>query len=541
MRYLVVRLVTLVCALTVALTVATPAGAHNSGLPAVPLDNTNMTFHNNVPNLVGNSMAFFERKLADGTLRRYLVAANFGDGFDIVDITDPHEPETVGRYLLGGPVSEPTDAVTKSSAGVNHHPWVDVNPTKNIVALSVEERGGATVRHAQDSGFGVQFVDISDITNPTPLGRVDDLFGPHTLRMIGDNCVYTSVPTFIIDYSDPMNPTGGAQQAPPSLQGHEFYEDPNHPGRTYMGAATVPLGRFRILDTSDCAKPTVISESPATTAISAAHEVYPAPDSSYVGVADFTQSGQTQTKCPGGGIHFYDISGRYRAGAGLLSPKLMGTWYAPFDGLGTTITATQDVNHGPCTMHSWQMQLEREIALGGLYTGGTWVLDPSVTSPIGVVVAEEERTTWGNTLGFNRDALDFVNATQWYPFDATGSPDLEREVFVNGWERGLDTYTYTGPLPKKEARLSAVQGDVGVITGKLDRHAVLTYEGWRNLPIAGATLMFSTGDYSVEAVTGADGTYSVPLALPPGRYRVDVSWAGDDQFAPNLNSLIITV
>lgn len=535
-------------ALLAMLTVAIPAVAHNSGLPPVPLDQHNMAHHNNVPNLVGNSLAFFERKLADETVRRYVVAATVGNGFDIVDITDPHHPTTVGRYLLGGPATDPANAVQKGSLGLNYHAWVDVNPVKNIVVLTVENTPagqGGPIRHT--GATGLQLVDISDVTNPVPLGKLEDpdLNGPHTVRMIGDHCIYTSLNTVIVDYSDPLRPKKVSYNA--NFQGHEFYTDPNIPNRTYMGVASVGLGKWRILDTTDCEKPKTLIEV-QDPAINTAHEVYPSPDSSYVGIADFTAQGQQQTECPGGGIHFYDISGKYMPGASLTHPVRMGAYFAPFSGSGQTVTVgAQNVNYASCTMHSFQFQTERHLALGGLYTGGTWVLDPShATVEPAPVVAEysngSKKTSWGNTLGNNRDAFDFVNATQWWPFDDAGEPALQlgKQAFTTGWERGLDVYDYTGVLPKKVSRLTiAPNASGGVVSGVLDRYAVLTYSGWVNKPLAGKTVEIRAGGTTVTATTAADGSFAANLGLASGSHDVTVTWAGDDLFG--VSSLTSTV
>lgn len=505
------RILALTVSLAAVATLAAPVGAHNEGLPSIPLSIENMELVYNRPQVGGNNLAFFERKEEDGTIKRYVVASTKVNGFDIMDITDPGHVTVAGSYTLGG---EAGDAASNSSAGANYHPWVDVNPRKNIVVLTIENPGGA-LRHG--STTGAAFVDIADIANPTLLGKTDGLGGPHTVRMVGDHCAYTSLDTYIIDYSDPTDPQ--AVRPPPQLQVHEVWEDPNIPGRAYVG--TVTTGKWAIWDTSDCMNPQIVTEV-RDTALDTAHEVYPAPDSSYVGVADFTRDGQTQTECPGGGIHFYDISGRYMPGASAANPVKMGVYHAPFDG---TLSTASGPNHASCTMHSWAMNPEREIALGGLYTGGTYVLDPTVTADDD----EHESSTHGNTVGRIRDALDFVNATQFLPFDYE-DPEANRYVVVTGWERGVDVYEYTGPMPKKMARLTVdATAAGGAVTGTLERYAVLTHTGWVNKPLAGQTVTVSTGGTSVDVVTAEDGSFSADLGAGSGS-EVTATWAGDDVF-----------
>lgn len=490
-----------------------------SALPGIPalgaVSGENMQAVANAPNLAGNGLDLFERLDVNGNARRYAVAAAHGNGFDIVDITDPPAPETVSHY---------------ATPGLNYHPWVQVNPRRQIVAVSIEDPG---VSPAHGVSNGIEFVDIADLANPTRLGVASGLGGPHTIRMIGDNHVYTTLPTHIIDYTDPRSPVNlGEFQC-----GHEFYEDPNIPGHTYVGFCG--NSRWGVLDTSDPAKPVIISET-RDLDVAFAHEVFPSPDSSFVGVADF-RSGLSHTQCPGGGIHFYDISGYYVDGASLASPKKMGTWFIPFNGAGVDPDST-GTNWGPCTTHSWQFQPERMLVTAGMYTGGTWVMDPTRPPGSGEWSGTPDRglgpTTWGSTLGNFVAEGDFVNATQWLPFDV--EPGAERFVVTNGLVRGLDVLEYTGDLPQKVARLTA-DGSGGVITGVLDRYAVLTHDGWENKPLEGKELTVTADGVSATVVTGPDGSFSTSLTLPPGTHEVVVQWPGDEAYLPATATVVVSV
>jgi hypothetical protein len=498
--------------------------AHPTGIPALGTVAKNMQFANNIVTPGGNSLDFFERKASNGALTRYAVAST-QTGFEIIDINDPAEPATVGRYV---------------TAGFNYHSWVAVNPKRNIVAYSIESPG-TSVSHGLSNG--VEFVDIADVANPVLLGQVAGLGsggvpgnGPHTIRMIGENHVYTTLPTHIIDYTDPRNPKDLGQ--PGNLCGHEFYPDPNIPGRTYVGIC----GNFKwaILDTTDPAKPKTITEV-RDLDVAFGHEVYPSADSSFVGVTDYRigpATGYSYLQCPGGGIHFYDISGKYVPGASLTSPKKMGAWFAPFNGAGADPGSTNP-NWASCTTHSWQMQLERLLFTAGTYTAGSWVGDASaVTKKTGGLYSEWAGnparglgpTSWANTTGNYRAEGDFVNATQWLPFDVPADADAGKWVFTNGLVRGFDILKYTGPMPKKLSRLAVNASPVtGSVTGKLDRYAVLTYDGWVNLPLSGKAIEVTDGTTTVTAITGDDGTFSATgLPVTPG--SLTVKWAGDDVF-----------
>jgi hypothetical protein len=106
----------------------------------------------------------------------------------------------------------------------------------------------------------------------------------------------------------------------------------------------------------------------------------------------------------------------------------------------------------------------------------------------------------------------------------------------------VDTLRYTGPLPKKVARLTVdPQAPGGVVSGVLDRYAVWTYEGWVNKPLAGKTIRVTAGGTTVEDTTGADGSFSAATGLLAGTYEATVAWPGDEEYQPASVTLQITV
>lgn len=545
-----VRLLALLVAAVVLSGLALPAGAHTPGFP-VPavgaVSKKNMEWVWGSWDGGGNAMDLFERRDADGTIHRYGVLATHANGFDIVDITDPTAPEMISRYV-GDPVPDPGNpggGTNDSLVGFNYHPWVSVNPRRNIVALTIEDLAGAGTAARHGVGTGIQFVDISDVDNPVPLGKINGLEGPHTVRMIGDNFAYTTLPTYIIDYSDPMNPKN-VNPGRASICGHEFFEDPNIPNRAYVGFC----GSFRwgILDVADPASPRVISETQDNT-IQFGHEVFPSPDSSFVGVTDL-RAGPFEARCPGGGIHFFDISGKYVPGATLEKPKKMGTWFAPWSAASPD-PSSGNANSASCTTHSWQFQPERMIFTAGLMSGGSWVGDGSEATKAGgglyteypgsaAMNAPPGKTTWSNTTGNFFAEGTYVNASQWLPFDLT-NPAHEKLVLNNGLARGLDVLTYSGPMPKKMARLRvSADASGGVVSGVLERYAVLTYSGWVNKPLAGKAVTLTAGGQSVTVTTGEDGSYSANLGLGGGSHQVTVTWEGDDVYQVTSVSRTVT-
>ncbi|HEV3475188.1 MAG TPA: hypothetical protein VG602_07470, partial [Actinomycetota bacterium] len=490
------------------------SGPASAVIPGVGvISKKNMEWKWNNEKTVGSDIEFFERKQADGSVRRYAVAGDIGHGFDIYDITNPDMPTLAGVYV---------------SPGLQWQGDVQVNPRRNIVSFATDNLGASL---AHGGGIGIELVDITNIASPQRLGVVSNVGGAHNSTIINDQYIYTALPTHIIDYSDPRNPKNLGQV--PFICGHDLTVDPNRPDRLYSACSSG--NKWQIVDISDPATPKLIADV-KDTQISIAHQADPAPDSSFVIVSDERGGGISHHRCPGGGGHVYDISGKYVAGASETTPKKMGVYFAPFTGTSSGGSSGQWAN---CTMHNFTFQAERFAFSVGWYSAGSFVADlQEATKTSGGLYQEYAgpdasvpgKTTWGNTLGNILLEGDEVWSTKWTRFD---DPLYDRYLFTNGLTRGVDTLKYTGPLPLKVARLTVDgQAPGGVVSGVLDRYAVWTYEGWVNKPLAGKTLQITAGGTTVEATTGADGSFSAATGLLPGTYEVTVTWPGDQDYQP---------
>ncbi|HWH28037.1 MAG TPA: hypothetical protein VNU26_03585 [Mycobacteriales bacterium] len=458
-----------------------------------------------------SSVEFFEREVA-GKVVRYAAVGVMGHGVQFYDVTDPARALPVGLY---------------ASPGVSYHTDVRINHERDILVMNVDSPG-ATV--AQGIGPGIEFVDIKDPAAAKQLGVVPGLEGPHKLALIGDRHVYTTLPTFIIDYTDPTKPKNLGR----TLEGcgHAFTVDPNDPNVAYAGSCS----RFKwiALDVSDPARPKVISETPDT-GIDVPHEAVPSPDSTFVAVSDL-RADYAQTTCPGGGIHFYDISGKYTSPdaegpASRSNPIKMGQWFPPFSGVSTSTSST-----GPwasCTAHGLTMHPERVLLSDAHYAAGGWLLDPrrvnDGSGPYTEYSAKPSAglgpTTWGTTLANWTVPGNQLWYLEWAPFD---DPAYDRLLFGISPDRGLDVVRHTGPVPGRTAGLDVAVAD-GQVTGTLLRRPLLTPDGYVRKPLAGQTVTVTAGGASATAVTGEDGSFSVPV---PGSGPVTVRWPGDDDFEP---------
>lgn len=508
-----------------------PAGA---ALPGGVISKRNMEWVWNNPQVVGSDIEFFEELQADGSVRRYAITGAMGHGFQIIDITDPELPILAGIFV---------------DPGVNWQGDPQVNPRRKIVSFATDNLPALTVGH-DGVADGIALVDISDVGNPRLLSALGGLGGSHNSTIVDDRYIYTALPTHIVDYADPANPVdlGIPEMTDPAnpdgpkktICGHDITLDPNKPNRVY--AACSGSSKLQIIDVSDPANPLLIGEA-VDDDVSIAHQVDPAPDSSFLVLSDERGGGLSNVNAPGGGAHVWDISGKYTDGAASeANPIKIGIWFAPFNGIATE--DDQAGTWGNVTIHNFTFQGERFLMSTGWYSMGSWVVDmqhpTNGTGPFQEWQGDQfdsGPTTWGNTQGHILLEADEVWSAKWTRFD---DPRFDRFVFTNGLTRGMDSLFYTGGLPKKIGRLAvdAVAGfdpvtETAVITGKLDRFAVWTHQGWVNQPLGGKTLQFIVdGVVAGNTVTEADGDFALTLASMPGEHEVTASWAGNAIFQP---------
>lgn len=497
--------------------VAQPAGAVIPGVGVVSRQNMDWVW--NYEAAAGSDIEFYEVKEEDGSFSRYAIYGSMGNGFNVVDITDPALPVFTGAFV---------------DPGVNWQGDIQVNPRRDLVVFSTEGSIGRTASHG--GGDGLAFVDISNPAMPTLLGTADGVDGAaHNATIISDEIVYTLSPVYIVDYTDPADPVeiGRAQDtsfSPPKLMcnGHDITVDPN---RTHIIYNACGSRHTEIWDVSDPRNPRFISEIRNSVRY-IAHQADPNLDSSLLFVTDEYGGGTGTGPTPGGGVHVYDISGKYVEGASLQNPQKVGHWVAPFYGL--TGSASAGGQWGNMTAHNMTFQAERNLLSIAWYTMGSFVTDMSGPTVEDGLYDEYQGdgyggpTTWGNTQGNILLEGAETWSTKWTRFDDSLYDDY---LFTSDITRGFDVLEYTGPMPKKQARLSvdgvATAGDV---TGVLDRYAVWTYEGWVNKPLAGKVLTVSVaGGPSVTTTAAEDGSFSADLNLAAGTHEVTVTWTDDEE------------
>lgn len=467
----------------------------------------NMEWVGNVEQAVGSDIEFIEMKQPDGSLKRYALTGSMGNGMNIVDITNPDLPLLTGVYV---------------NPGLNWQGDIQVNAKRKIAVISIQSPGTTVNQNTQ----GIELVDISNPALPTHLSAVTGL-SAHNSTIIDDSYIYVSDKT-VVDYSNASAPVNKGKIA--AFCGiHDITVDPNRPNRAHFAC---PSNTYQIWDTTNPAVPVRLAHI-AVAGMSTAHQADPSVDSSFVAITNEQGGGLSCVQSPCGGLHIYDISGKYKAGASETNPIKLGMWFAPFTRPGDN---TQTQPWGNNTAHNMTFQSERQLMSIGWYTVGSWVADMSDATNGSSPYAEYNSTvlggptTWGNTQGNILLEGDEVWSTKWARFD---DPKFDRYLFTNGLTRGMDVLRYTGSLPKKLARLK-VSGAAtgGTVSGKLDRYAVYTFNGLEHKPLAGLgkAVTVRVGGQEVSTTTAADGSFSATLNLAPGTYTAVVTWEGDASY-----------
>ena len=152
--------------------------------------------------MLGNPMDAAVITIGDST---YVVVSSQEDGIEIIDISDPANPTSVGSL---------SDDIHKGGCDSNE---VCLDAANGNAVTTIDGTQYAIIAAPKD--HGIEIIDISDPTNPTSVGRLGD-DGTRLLAGAKEIGIYTiSGSTYavvtsgnedgiqIIDISDPTNPT----------------------------------------------------------------------------------------------------------------------------------------------------------------------------------------------------------------------------------------------------------------------------------------------------------------------------------------------
>jgi hypothetical protein len=399
----------------------------------------NMDFVANVPyQVTGGSrgMGGTDVEFARIGGRDFALGGTYQNGLQIIDITDPENPEQASVYdcrILQGDVQ------------------VFKQGTRVLAAYTADSAFGAVGAASQcalDLGIasnqlGTVFVDITDPFEPTSVSFLEVPQGSHnvTVHPSGDylynsnSQLYTTALNAgieVYDIRDFAQPRLVAVLPLPPVPGlgsesHDITFD-ERGDRAYSAA----LSHTAIIDTTVVDKPRIISTIVDPT-INVHHQSTKATltddnlgvTRDFLFIEDELAGAAGFDPCPSGGLHVYDITGPLEA-----APVKVGYW-----NIADLRYPTAEGNVGAqCTMHVFQVHPEEGILTAAFYNGGVRVVD--ISSIVGVALGA---TGVGmEEIGHAR----FPDSLSWSAKTPRIDPDGSFHLYSNDLNRGLDVFRF---------------------------------------------------------------------------------------------------
>jgi len=423
---------------------------------------------------VDNSDPDAEAPLAEGQRARrqfgqrdFALAGSYFNGLQIIDITDPENPEIASVYdcgILQGDVqvfardgrtyvtyaSEDTTSTRTESRCVQ-----DGIARGDVTASDINGDGQISGRSEEIGAFGSYIIDVTDPYAPTSAGFIPVPEGTHngTVHPSGEY-FYNSDSQLIVDNQDPagslpeiqifdIRDFGNIQRVKelslgeprPGLGTSSHDIAFNADGTRGYSAA---LSQNVILDTTDPANPTIITKF-TDPSIDTDHQADPMTVTDSEGnertilvVEDELIGALEGFTCPGGGVHFYDITGDKERNP--LANKL-GTFFIPETRPAGTPVPDGFGEAGTCTAHVFRLYPEQGIMTLGWYNAGSRVVDISglADAPVNPLASPAEE------CGF----AYFENSDTWSAKAYRIEDDGSFYLFSNDIIRGLDVFRYT--------------------------------------------------------------------------------------------------
>jgi hypothetical protein len=557
---------------------------------ALPRSAKNLVHVANVCGVVGTDIEFQSRSAADG-VHDYAFLGTMGGGLRIFDITNPAQPHSAGAYADPGwqndvqvrgdvavvgfdPVGvNPSTSVCLQGKGASGgvdlvrltYNAATANFTTSLIdCVSASPGGGAHNSTLHPSGSWLAMV------NPRTHGSVDvvDLRSSpprRVYRIVQNGSLANSACAGAAAGQCISNGRGGTW-SPHDLS---FSRDGKTMYVAAVGNDTVLVDVSNVLSGSAPLVGVAPNDSPPTGDVgrnphdvSISHQSDVSSDGALLIVTDERGGGTSETTCntnPNGiigGMHFWalqPIAGvAASTGAAPASPKRIGGWFYPNPSLLVDPLAPALLGIGrlerACTIHVFRAggngtagpgeiqstfdgvsRLSNRQLVSAHYGAGVWHIDFSQAPSALDGIAEDSRTTWANTRGWNV----MPGAETW------SAKEYKGHVYAGDMSRGFDVYRFTacsdigcvtppppnspgkasggGQVPSEQAELSISKGtgaggkanfgfsaqfSGGVVSGYLN-----FYDHERNKKVESATIT------SVSR-TGSKATFS-------GTARVD--------------------
>jgi len=528
----------------------------------VPRSAKNLAHVANVCGFVGTDIEFQSRQAADGTVHDYAFVGTMGGGTRIFDITDPAHPTAAGRY---------TDPGYQN----------DVSVRGDLLVLGFDSLGisGATSEclHTKGSGTngstraGIDIVRLRfDPTSATFTTELIDCYlssqgssGAHTTT-IHPSGEWISVNTSFVGLEVVDIRSGMPQLA--QFLGDAIADDAHdvsfsRDGNTLYSAG---LDSTRIVDVTDAVdgRPARLlatipnAATPAQGAdgqvIQLSHQSDTSSDGEVLVITDEAGGGVSETRCnqgPSGKIgaaHFWSLED-------LGAPRKLGSWLYPnptllVDPLAPALAAIGRTERG-CTIHVFRNGGNGSAGPGAIaagfdgvsslpsrqlvtahYGAGTWWLDFSGSSRSDDGIAEDARSTWGNTLGWNvMPGADTWSAKEYKGF-----------IYTGDMARGMDVFSFTScegvGCILRPTNTPGSAGGGGNLVGELAEFTItrgtavggqaqfgfdVSYVTGAAAPAGGLHFRDKIADVRVDATSIESLTIAGPRATITGRATVD--------------------
>jgi hypothetical protein len=497
----------------------------------------------NVCGFVGTDIEFQSRKAADGTVHDYAFVGTMGGGTRIFDVTEPAHPVEAGRY---------TDPGYQNDVAVSGD-WLvlgfDSLSPSGATSLCLRTKGSGTTGQTR---AGIDIVRLHfDPQTARFRTELHDCYlsgigsaGAHTTT-VHPNGRYATVNTSFNGLEVVDLETASLVRTIPEIVADDAHDVSfSRDGNTLYSAG---LDSTRILDVTDIdnrdatVKATVPNAATAEQGadgevIELSHQSDTSSDGKILVITDEAGGGVFETQCnegPSGKIgaaHFWNVEG---------APRKLGSWLYPnpmlaIDALAPALAAIGRTERA-CTIHVFRnggngsagpgpvaagfdgvSRLPGRQFVTGHYGAGTWWVDFSGPSSSTDGIAEDSRSTWGNTLGWNV----MPGAETW------SAKEYKGFIYTGDMTRGFDVFSFTrcdgaGCLVRPTNTPGRAKGG-GQHPGELAELSILSG------PSKGA-----------KATFGLDVTYLAGAAAPTGKLTFNDKLADRKLESTSIESLTI--
>jgi hypothetical protein len=363
-----------------------------------------------------------------GQQRDFAFAGTYRNGLQIMDITDPTAPQLLTTYdcnLLQGD----TQVFTRDG--------------RTYVTYTNDTNGGRDSACFRDAGTKIkQGIFVIEVTNPyapkavgfvaIPRGSHNATVHPGGQYLYNSNSEGNQGGIEVVDLSDVTKPR--VIETVPLGAGEDSHDVTFNAAGTRAYSAA--LDHSVILDTTDPAKPTVISRIDDA-AITLHHQADPVTigERTFLIINDELAGAAGNGVCPGGGLHVYDITGDLER-----APRKVGAFFIPDvnvqEGADTGIVPVTT-----CTSHVFRIYEEQQLLTIAWFAAGVRVIDLSDLDgySVGVTPDTGSLTPGMREIAYHRFVADSdAWSAKIHRFEADGSA----YVFSNDQTRGFDVLFY---------------------------------------------------------------------------------------------------